>query len=53
MQDGKRALATAALSGDRIKDPTLGPEDLMAFLRPAGGYDNREESDDYLCAYLC
>ncbi|KAN0139248.1 SNF2 family N-terminal domain containing protein [Lactarius tabidus] len=46
LQDGKRALAAAALSGDRIKNLKLGLEDLMALFRPGagGGYD--KEDDD-------
>jgi len=46
LQDGKRALATAALSGDRIKNLKLGLDDLMALFRPGGGYDRDEEDDD-------
>ena len=46
LQEGKRALAAAALSGDRIKNLKLGLEDLMALFRPGGGYDDREEDDD-------
>ena len=44
MQDKKRALAAAALSGDKIKDMRLGMEDLLALFRP-GGRDDDEEDD--------
>ncbi|KAN0121109.1 hypothetical protein V8E52_003697 [Russula decolorans] len=33
-QKSKRALATAALTGDKIKNLKLGLEDLMALFRP-------------------
>lgn len=45
LQDGKRALAAAALSGDRIKNLKLGLEDLMALFRPGAGYDKEEDDD--------
>ncbi|KAF8257776.1 hypothetical protein EI94DRAFT_1723618 [Lactarius quietus] len=38
LQEGKRVLATAALSGGRIKNLKLGLEDLMALFRPGEGY---------------
>jgi SNF2 family DNA or RNA helicase len=41
LQDNKRALATAALGGDRIKNLKLGLEDLMALFRPG-----REDEDN-------
>jgi len=41
LQNGKRALATAALGGDRIKNLKLGLEDLMALFRPG-----REDYED-------
>ncbi len=41
LQEGKRALTAAALSGDRLKNLKLGLEDLMALFRPG-----REEVDD-------
>jgi SNF2 family DNA or RNA helicase len=41
LQNSKRALATAALSGDRLKNLKLGLEDLMALFRPG-----REEYED-------
>ncbi len=40
LQDSKRALATAALGGDKIKNLKLGLEDLVALFRPG-----REEDD--------
>jgi SNF2 family DNA or RNA helicase len=40
LQDSKRALATAALGGDKIKNVELGLEDLVALFRPG-----REEDD--------
>ncbi|KAI9513461.1 SNF2 family N-terminal domain-containing protein [Russula earlei] len=41
LQNSKRALATAALSGDRIKNLKLGLEDLMMLFRPG-----RDDDDD-------
>ena len=41
LQNSKRALAAAALSGDRLKNLKLGLEDLMALFRPG-----REEYED-------
>jgi SNF2 family DNA or RNA helicase len=41
LQENKRALATAALGGDRIKNLKLGLDDLMALFRPG-----REDDDD-------
>ncbi|KAH9988109.1 SNF2 family N-terminal domain-containing protein [Russula compacta] len=41
LQNSKRALATAALSGDRVKNLKLGMEDLMALFRPG-----REDEDE-------
>lgn len=41
LQNSKRALTTAALSGDRIKNLKLGLEDLMALFRPG-----REDDED-------
>ena len=40
LQESKRALATAALGGDKIKNLKLGLEDLMALFRPG-----REDDD--------
>ncbi|KAJ7681794.1 SNF2 family N-terminal domain-containing protein [Mycena rosella] len=37
LQDKKRELARAALSGDKIKNMKLGMEDLLALFRPGGG----------------
>ncbi|KAF8065081.1 SNF2 family DNA-dependent ATPase [Lyophyllum atratum] len=45
LQDKKRELARAALSGDKIKDMRLGMDDLLALFRP-GGRDDDEEDDD-------
>ncbi|KAH8990774.1 SNF2 family N-terminal domain-containing protein [Lactarius akahatsu] len=45
LQDGKRALATAALSGDRIKNLKLGLDDLMALFRPGREYHDDEDDD--------
>ncbi|KAH9064612.1 SNF2 family N-terminal domain-containing protein [Lactarius vividus] len=45
LQDGKRALATAALSGDRIKNLKLGLDDLMALFRPGREYNDDEDDD--------
>lgn len=44
LQEKKRELARAALSGDKIKDMRLGMEDLLALFRP-GGKD--EDEEDY------
>ncbi|KAJ7217076.1 SNF2 family N-terminal domain-containing protein [Mycena pura] len=41
LQDQKRELTKAALSGDKIKNMKLGMEDLMALFRPGG----RDEDD--------
>jgi len=46
LQDTKRALATAALSGDRIKNLKLGLEDLMALFRPGREEEEDREDDD-------
>jgi len=43
LQDKKRELARAALSGDKIKDMRLGMDDLLALFRPGSRDD--EESD--------
>ncbi|KAF8062181.1 SNF2 family DNA-dependent ATPase [Lyophyllum atratum] len=45
LQEKKRELARAALSGDKIKDMRLGMDDLLALFRP-GGRDDDEEDDD-------
>ncbi|KAJ6502104.1 SNF2 family DNA-dependent ATPase [Mycena sanguinolenta] len=42
LQDKKRELAHAALSGDKIKNMKLGMEDLLALFRPGG----RDDDDD-------
>lgn len=41
LQDSKRQLAAAALSGDKLKNMKLGMDDLMALFRP-GGRDDEE-----------
>ncbi|KAH9474606.1 putative ATP-dependent helicase [Psilocybe cubensis] len=45
LQEKKRALASAALSGDKIKNMRLGMDDLLALFRP-GGKDDEEEDFD-------
>ncbi|KDR77106.1 hypothetical protein GALMADRAFT_66302 [Galerina marginata CBS 339.88] len=45
LQDKKRALAAAALSGDKIKNMRLGMDDLLALFRPGGRDDDEEDSD--------
>ncbi|KAF8804390.1 hypothetical protein BYT27DRAFT_7143491 [Phlegmacium glaucopus] len=45
LQDKKRAMAAAALSGDKIKDMRLGMDDLLALFRPGGRDDDEEEFD--------
>ena len=40
LQEKKRALAAAALSGDKIKGNKLGMDDLLALFRPGGGDDD-------------
>jgi SNF2 family DNA or RNA helicase len=44
LQEKKRALAAAALSGDKIKNMRLGMEDLLALFRP--GHRDPDDSDD-------
>jgi len=44
LQDKKRELARAALSGDKIKDMRLGMDDLLALFRP-GGRDDDDDDD--------
>lgn len=43
LQDKKRELARAALSGDKIKDMRLGMDDLLALFRPGGKDDDEED----------
>jgi hypothetical protein len=43
LQDKKRELARAALSGDKIKNMKLGMEDLLALFRPGGRDDDDED----------
>ncbi|KAG6890238.1 hypothetical protein C0992_002766 [Termitomyces sp. T32_za158] len=45
LQEKKRELARAALSGDKIKDMRLGMDDLLALFRP-GGRDEDEDEED-------
>ncbi|EGO26624.1 hypothetical protein SERLADRAFT_447781 [Serpula lacrymans var. lacrymans S7.9] len=45
LQEKKRALATAALSGDKLKNMKLGMDDLMALFRH-GGRDDDDDDDD-------
>ncbi|KAI0080447.1 hypothetical protein K474DRAFT_1682619 [Panus rudis PR-1116 ss-1] len=45
LQEKKRALANAALSGDKMKNMTLRMEDLMGLFRSGGDHD--DEEDDY------
>jgi hypothetical protein len=44
LQEKKRALAYAALSGDKIKNMRLGMDDLLALFRH-GGRDDEDEED--------
>ncbi|KAJ7112399.1 SNF2 family DNA-dependent ATPase [Mycena crocata] len=44
LQDKKRELARAALSGDKIKNMKLGMDDLLALFRP-GGRDDDDDDD--------
>ena len=46
LQEQKRELAKAALSGDKIKNMKLGMDDLLALFRPGrGDYDEDDEDD--------
>ncbi|RDB17334.1 hypothetical protein Hypma_001783 [Hypsizygus marmoreus] len=45
LQEKKRELARAALSGDKIKDMRLGMDDLLALFRPGGKDDDEEDFD--------
>ncbi|KIK96178.1 hypothetical protein PAXRUDRAFT_826224 [Paxillus rubicundulus Ve08.2h10] len=45
LQDAKRELAKAALSGDKIKNMKLGLDDLLALFR-RGGRDDDDDDDD-------
>ncbi|KAJ7085696.1 SNF2 family DNA-dependent ATPase [Mycena belliarum] len=45
LQDKKRELAKATLSGDKIKNMTLGMADLLALFRPTTRYDEDDEDD--------
>ncbi|KAG5637212.1 hypothetical protein H0H81_005375 [Sphagnurus paluster] len=46
LQEKKRELARAALSGDKIKDMRLGMDDLLALFRPGGKDDDEEDYSD-------
>ena len=43
LQDKKRTLAAAALSGDKMKNNKLGMDDLLALFRPGAGKDDDED----------
>ncbi|KAF8872465.1 SNF2 family N-terminal domain-containing protein [Infundibulicybe gibba] len=43
LQEKKRELARAALSGDKIKNMRLGMDDLLALFRPGGRDDDEED----------
>ncbi|KAH0831071.1 hypothetical protein J3R83DRAFT_13598 [Lanmaoa asiatica] len=45
LQDAKRELAKAALSGDKIKNMKLGLDDLLALFRGGGRYDDDDDDD--------
>ncbi|KAL4267211.1 SNF2/RAD54 Helicase and Transcription Factor [Pleurotus pulmonarius] len=45
LQTKKRALAQAALSGDKLKNMRLGMDDLLALFRPGGRDDDDDEED--------
>ncbi|KAF8647534.1 hypothetical protein AX16_006641 [Volvariella volvacea WC 439] len=45
LQEKKRALARAALSGDKIKNQQLTMDDLLALFRPGGRGDDEEDYD--------
>jgi hypothetical protein len=47
LQEKKRALAAAALSGDKIKDMRLGMDDLLALFRPGGRDDDDDDEEDF------
>ena len=46
LQEKKRALAAAALSGDKMKNMKLGMDDLMALFRHSGDHDDDDDEDD-------
>ncbi|KAI0342449.1 hypothetical protein BDW22DRAFT_1330967 [Trametopsis cervina] len=46
LQDKKRELAKAALSGDKMKNMKLGIEDLMTLFKPGVDKDDSDEDDD-------
>lgn len=46
LQEKKRALAAAALSGDKMKNMKLGMDDLMALFRTNGGLRDSDDEDD-------
>lgn len=43
LQDAKRELTKAALSGDKIKNMKLGLDDLLALFRGGGRYDDDDD----------
>jgi hypothetical protein len=43
LQEKKRALAAAALSGDKLKNMRLGMEELLALFRHGGRDDDEED----------
>ncbi|KAF5323139.1 hypothetical protein D9611_009212 [Ephemerocybe angulata] len=45
LQEKKRELANAALSGDKIKNMRLGMDDLLALFRPGRGDDDDDDDD--------
>ncbi|KAF9011925.1 SNF2 family N-terminal domain-containing protein [Cyathus striatus] len=47
LQEKKRTLAAAALSGDKIKGLRLGMDDLLALFRPGGKDDDEEDYPSY------
>ena len=46
LQEKKRALATAALAGDKLKNMKLGLDDLMALFKHSGRDDDDDSDDD-------
>ncbi|KAG9313720.1 hypothetical protein JVU11DRAFT_6070 [Chiua virens] len=46
LQEAKRELAKAALSGDKIKNMKLGLDDLLALFRGGGRYEDDDDDDD-------
>lgn len=46
LQDAKRELAKAALSGDKLKNTKLGLDDLLALFKGGGRHDDDDDDDD-------